>query len=87
MAVGFKKTPIYLLDLPSAAWRLFWWMIFRMDGNKELNFGWKAQAERDLGIAHDWVIHCAQLLMEANLIYMEPRKRYARVLVSNIVGG
>lgn len=85
-AVGLKQPPIYMHEMPATAWQLLWWMICRMDEKQEVRGGWRIEAARALKRDRIWISRCAEHLVKRNLIYTEPNKRWAQVLVRNIVG-
>ena len=83
---GDQTPSIYSHTMPSLAWQLLWWLLCRMDVNNEVRFGWRAAAARDMRKDRQWLGICAGHLQKRGLIYTEPRRRYAKVLVANIVG-
>ena len=84
MTVGVTVTPIYRKEMPSAAWQLLWWLIWKMDAHCEVSGGWRAQASRELGKDRTWIGKCAESLTENGLIETSRRERRVRVLVANI---
>lgn len=78
--------PIYMHEMPSAAWQLLWWMIASMDDHQEIREGWRIAAARAMNKDRTWIQKCAQELEKRGLIETAPRKRYARVIVQHIVG-
>lgn len=77
---------IYLVEMPSTAWQLLWWLISQMDDKCEVRDGWRIAAARALKKDRTWIQKCAEVLQERGLIETAPRKRYARVIAQNIVG-
>lgn len=79
-------TPIYMHEMPSAAWQLLWWLIAKMDEKQEVRDGWRIAASRAMRKDRTWIQKCAEVLQEKGLIETAPRKRYVRVIAQNIVG-
>ena len=78
--------PIYMLEMPSASWQLLWWLIAKMNEHAEVRDGWRIAAARELRKDRTWIQRCAQVLERNGLIETAPRKRYVRIVVSNING-
>ena len=86
MTIGVRQKPVWRHELPSTAWQLLWWMICVMDDKQELRGGWRIAAARALHRDRIWVAHCGGVLVEHGFIDAEPGRRYAKVLVGNIIG-
>lgn len=78
--------PIWQYDMPSAAWQLLWWLICKMDENGEVKGGWRRWAAGNLKMHEQWVGRCAQHLVKRNLLETQPRARWCKVRIDNLVG-
>lgn len=86
MTVGVRQVAIYRHEMPSTAWQLLWWLICKMDENKEIRGGWRIAAAGAMKRDRIWIGRCAEHLLDRGLIDTAPGRRYVKVLTGNIVG-
>jgi len=78
--------PVWDHQMPGACWQLLWWLIARMDERGEIHEGWRVQAAKQMKRDRSWITKSASTLESHGFLETAPRKRYARVIVRNLVG-